>query len=90
MRTIAQEWQTLATARAGSALNEGEYHTYAVEVKGSAMRGCLDDVPLLYSNALSAYSEGGLGSASNTAGCMWTSCASRCRKTHPRSRLTLR
>lgn len=61
MRTIAQEWQTLATARAGSALNEGEYHTYAVEVKGSAMRGCLDDVPLLYSNALSAYSEGGLG-----------------------------
>ena len=27
MRTIAQEWQTLATARAGSALNEGEYHT---------------------------------------------------------------
>ena len=61
MRTIAQEWQTMATARAGSALNEGEYHTYAVEVKGSAMRGCLDDMPLLYSNALSAYSEGGLG-----------------------------
>lgn len=61
MRTIAQEWQTMATARAGSALNEGEYHIYAVEVKGSAMRGCLDDVPLLYSNALSAYSEGGLG-----------------------------
>ena len=62
MRTIVdRDWQTLATARADSALIEGEYHEYAVEVKGNAMRGCLDNVPLLYSNGLTAYTKGGPG-----------------------------
>ena len=62
MRTIVdRDWQTLATARADSALIEGEYHEYAVEVKGNAMRGCLDNVSLLYSNGLTAYTKGGPG-----------------------------